>query len=125
VETIARVRDSLPESDRARLGILAGNYGEAGAINLYWPAHGLTRAICGTNSFWARGYGDPPPETVIVVGFDREFVEHHFESAEVVARVTNRYGVANEETTQRPEIFLCRDLRGGWAEFWKTFQRFG
>ena len=125
VETIARVRDSLPQSDRARLGILAGNYGEAGAINLYGPAHGLPRAICGTNSFWERGYGDPPPETVIVVGFDREFVEHHFESAEVVARVTNRHGVANEETTQRPEIFLCRGLRGGWAEFWKTFQRFG
>ena len=125
VETIARVRDSLPEKDRARLGILAGNYGEAGAINLYGPGHGLPRAICGTNSFWARGYGDPPPETVIVVGFDREFVERHFESVELVARVTNRYGVANEETTQHPEIFLCRGLRGGWAEFWKTFQRFG
>jgi len=29
VETIAHVRDSLPNEDRARLGILAGNYGEA------------------------------------------------------------------------------------------------
>src|SRR5947207_4954333 len=37
VETVARIRDSLPEPDRRRLGILAANYGEAGAINLYGP----------------------------------------------------------------------------------------
>jgi len=62
VETIAHVRDSLPNEDRARLGILAGNYGEAGAVNLYGPQLGLPRVIRGVNSFWQRGYGDPPPE---------------------------------------------------------------
>ena len=63
VEIIASVRDSLPEHERARLGILAANYGEAGAIDLYGPAYGLPRAISGINSYWSRGYGDPPPET--------------------------------------------------------------
>jgi hypothetical protein len=42
-------------------GILAGNYGEAGAINLYGPAYDLPEAISGINSYWLRGYGDPPP----------------------------------------------------------------
>jgi hypothetical protein len=125
VDTIARVRDSLPESDRQRLAILAANYGEAGAVNLYGPSHHLPPAISGINSFWARGYGDPSPETVIVVGFDREFVDHYFRSADLVAHVSNRYGVANEESTRHPDIFVCRGLRPGWAEFWKTFQRFG
>ena len=58
-QAVAHIRDSLSQSDRARLGILAGNYGEAGSINLYGPAHGLPPAISGINSFWQRGYGDP------------------------------------------------------------------
>ena len=125
VETVARVRDSLPENERARLGILAGNYGEAGAVNLYGGQHQLPRAISGINSFWARGYGDPPPETVIVVGFDRDFVERYFHSWELAAHNSNSYGVANEETTRHPDIFVCRGLRVSWPDFWKSFQRFG
>ena len=111
VETVAKVRDTLPVNERGHLGILAANYGEAGAINLYGPRYGLPKAISGTNSFWARGYGHPPPETVIVLGESRDFVEHYFESYEVAARSWNHYGVANEETTRYPEIFLCRHFR--------------
>ncbi|HEY6306815.1 MAG TPA: hypothetical protein VI488_10215 [Candidatus Angelobacter sp.] len=43
VETVAGIRDSLPPQDRTRLGVLAGNYGEAGALNLYGPKYGLPR----------------------------------------------------------------------------------
>jgi hypothetical protein len=41
VKTIARVRDSLPVEERATVGILAGDEGEAGAVNLYGPAYRL------------------------------------------------------------------------------------
>ena len=71
VETVAKIRDSLPQEDRARLGIPGTNYGEAGAINLYGPRYGLPSAISGVNSFWERGYGNPPPETRIVIGLSR------------------------------------------------------
>ncbi len=125
VHKLAQVRDSLGAADRSRFGILAGNYGEAGAINLYGKEYGLPEAICGTNSFWARGYGDPPPETVIVIGFSREFGDRYFESCEVVGQITNKYGVANEETTDHSGILLCRHLRQSWPEFWKKFRRYG
>jgi Dolichyl-phosphate-mannose-protein mannosyltransferase len=125
VGIVARIRDSLPEDERARLGILAGNYGEAGAINLYGPRYGLPRAISGVNSFWARGYGDPSSETLIVLGISREFLERHFESCELAGHLQNHYGVANEETTDHAEIFICRHLREGWPEFWKNFRRYG
>jgi dolichyl-phosphate-mannose-protein mannosyltransferase len=125
VNTVAKIRSELFEEERTHFGILAGNYGEAGAINLYGPRFSLPPAICGTNSFWARGYGDLPPETVIVVGFSREFVKHYFDSFELAARSANRYGVPNEETKDHPEMFLCRGFRGNWREFWKTFQRYG
>ena len=111
VETIAAVRDKVPQAERQHLAILAGNYGEAGAVNLYGLQFHLPSAISGTNSFWWRGYGDSPPETVIVVGFDREFVDYYFRSSEFVVHVSNREGITNEETTRHPEILLCPQSR--------------
>ena len=52
VQEVAKIRDSLTPEERAHLGIIGTNYGEAGAINLYGPAYGLPRAISGVNSFW-------------------------------------------------------------------------
>jgi hypothetical protein len=51
-----RAYDSLP----AWVTIPAGNYGEAGAIEVHGPAHGLPNAISGINAQWLRGYGNPP-----------------------------------------------------------------
>ena len=125
VETVAAIRDSLPLQDRARLGILAGNYGEAGAINLYGPQYGLPGAISGINSFWQRGYGDPPPETLIVVGFSQRFVNENFASCRLAAHTWNRHGVKNEETGDHPDIFVCGGPKKPWPEFWRGFRYFG
>lgn len=125
-ETVARVYSALPAEDRPTAGILAGNYGEAGAIDLYGPALGLPRAISGINTYWLRGYGDPPPQTVIVLGaHEQADVDRIFESCEFKAQITNRYGIKNEESRDYPGVFLCRRLRQPWGEFWKTFRHFG
>ena len=125
VETIAKIRDSLPYEDRARLGIMAGNYGEAGAVNLYGPQYGLPRVISGANSFWQRGYGNPSPETLIIVGADLYDLQGEFASCRLAAHIWNRFGVRNEETSAHPNIFLCRTLLKPWPEFWKGFRYFG
>src|SRR5581483_8081008 len=125
VETVGRIRDSLSPEDRSHFAVLAGNYGEAGAINLYGPAYGLPNAISGINSFWARGYGDPPPQTLIVVGLSQTFVDRNFETCVAAGQISNRFGVMNEETSRHKDIFLCRHLRQPWPEFWKGFQYFG
>jgi hypothetical protein len=122
VTTIAQLRDSLPAESRAHLGILAENYGEVGAINLYGLSHGLPHAISGVNSSWERGYGDPPPQTLIIVGFPRAFVEANFDSCRLAAQNTNALGVVNEETTERRDIFLCGPPKAGWPQFWRNFQ---
>ena len=85
---VARIRDSLPEADRGRVGVLAANYGEAGALALYGPQYRLPRPISGINSFWAKGYGNPPPETLIVLGFSRRFMDLNFRACEVVGTDT-------------------------------------
>ncbi len=123
--TVARVYASLPRDERQRTGILAGNYGEAGALNLYGPALGLPHTMAGTNSFWYRGYDARQPQTVILVGFDLDEGRGLFASCEVAARNMNRYGVINEESHDHPDILVCRELRASWPEFWKSFRRFG
>jgi hypothetical protein len=125
VETVARIRNTLSPEDRGRMRILAGNYGEAGAINLYGPPLGLPPVICPVNSFWERGYGEPPPELLIVLGSSREDLEGKFDSCELVGHITNREGVPNEETIRHPDIFLCRHLRGDWRTMWAKARRFG
>lgn len=125
VSEIAQIRDSLPVADRGKLGILARDDGEAGAIDLYGPAFGLPRAISGMNSNWLRGYGDPPSQTVIVIGWSRDQVDQWFESCDLAGRITNRYGIRNGSIDGYPDVFVCTGLRWPWPDFWKNFQYFG
>jgi 4-amino-4-deoxy-L-arabinose transferase-like glycosyltransferase len=125
VQTIAGIRSSLPASEQAGLGILAGNYGEAAAVDLYGPAYGLPTAISGIDSYWLRGYGNPPPQTLIVVGLSRQDASRIFQSCRLAGHTSNRYGVKNEETRDHPDIFVCRQPRVPWPDLWKHFQYFG
>jgi hypothetical protein len=125
VETVAGIYTALPAAEKAQTGILAGNYGEAGALNLYGPAYGLPEAISGVNSYWLRGYGDPPPQTLIVVGFSRDQAAQLFARCDLAGHIANRYNVKNEETTEHPDIFICRELRQPWPQLWPRLRRFG
>jgi Dolichyl-phosphate-mannose-protein mannosyltransferase len=122
---VADVYHALPAEERDRTGILTGNYGEAGALNLYGPALGLPHAMSLTNSFWYRGYDPRLPTTVIVTGFELEDGQKLFESCEVAAKSTNPFGVVNEESQYHPDILLCRHLRTSWPDYWASHRRFG
>jgi hypothetical protein len=124
-QEIARIRDTFPPDERSRVGILAANYGEAGALSLYGPQHGLPEPISGINSYWYRGYPDPPPETLIVLGFSQRFRDRNFTECRVAGKITNLYNVLNEETSDHPDIFACTGLKQSWPEFWKGFHYFG
>jgi hypothetical protein len=124
-KSVANVYRSLPLDERERTGILTGNYGEGGALNLYGPALGLPRAMCLTNSFWYRGYDPRLPDTVILTGFDLDEASRLFESCSVAARNTNAFGIVNEESRDHPKILLCRTLRTSWPTYWARSRRFG
>jgi hypothetical protein len=115
----------LSPAEREQTGILTGNYGEAGALNLYGPGLGLPRAMSLTNSFWYRGYDPGLPQTVIVVGFDLDEGRQLFGSCEVAARNTNPFDVENEESRDHPDILLCQNLKMPWPVYWAHSRRFG
>lgn len=122
---VAGVYASLSPEERRNTGILAGNYGEGGALNLYGPALGLPHAMCLTNSFWYRGYDPRLPRTVILAGFGLDEGRKLFDDCTVAAKNTNPFGVENEESRDHPEILICRNLRVPWPVYWARSRRFG
>jgi hypothetical protein len=125
VAQVAAVRNTLPESDRSRLAILAHNYGEAGALELWGAQYGLPTPISSTNSFHDRGYGPYEPETVIVVGSNLSDQLFNFASCSIAGYVRMPRDVRNEESVYHPEILICRHLRLPWPVAWARSQEFG
>ena len=66
--TVAGVYHDLPQADQPDCAILAGNYGEAGAIDYYGPKLGLPKAISGHNSYFDWGPRNYSGECVIIFG---------------------------------------------------------
>jgi hypothetical protein len=128
-QQVADIYHALPLEEQARTAIVSGNYGEAGAMELYGPALGLPpgppHQVTGSNTLWMRGYGDPPPEQVILIGFEREYAAQFFGSCISKGAVKNPWNVENEETTGiRTTLYLCRKVLHPWSEFWPEMQWF-
>ena len=106
VKTVAGIRDSLPPDQQAHLGIIVGNYGEQGAIEMLGPAYRLPPPISTTNSAWLRGYPTPPPTTLIVLGVSREEADAIFTGCRLAGHNGNSEGV-QERREQVPPRHLC------------------
>ncbi len=125
VREVARVRDSLSPEQQQSIGIVVGNYGEAGAVEMIGPAYHLPPPITLTNSGWLRGYPTPQPSTLIVVGWSHEQVDAAFTGCWLAGHNGNSEGVKNEESEDHPDIFVCGPPRLPWPQFWEENQRFG
>ncbi len=125
VKAVAGIRDSLPPEQRGSVGVLVGNYGEQGAVEILGQNYHLPVPISMTNSAWLRGYPVPPPSTLIVLGFSGEDAERAFTACQLAGHDGNPYGVKNEESEYHPDIFVCGGPRLGWPEFWREYQAFG
>jgi len=124
-QEVARIWATLEPAERSQSGIYCGNYGEAGAINLYGPAYGLPSVVSGINSYWLRGPGNPAVRTLVVVGSNRQSLEQACGSVELAGHLTNSAGVSNEETERHREIFVCRELKQPLAKMWPQLKSFG
>ncbi|MGE5414762.1 MAG: ArnT family glycosyltransferase [Syntrophomonadaceae bacterium] len=110
---VAAIYRSLPAEERARTGIFCGNYGEAGAINLFGPALGLPRAYSRHQNHWFWG---PPKEdyrNLIVLQWSLDDVKDNCRSWEAFPH-ENPYGMAEENVP----IYLCRDAEFDLRRIW-------
>ncbi|MGP8227352.1 MAG: hypothetical protein ACLQGT_14515 [Terracidiphilus sp.] len=119
------VNRTLTQEQQASVGVLTGNYGEQGAIEIFGPAYQLPPPISMTNSAWLRGYPMPPPTTLIVLGFSREDADRAFTGCRLAGHNGNLAVLKNEESQDHPDIFVCGGPRLGWPQFWIDYQFFG
>jgi hypothetical protein len=109
--TVRRAWESLP--DPARTAIYAGNYGEAGAVEVL--AH--LRAYSGHDGFSLWGAPPAADTAALVIGSRYLFSDCH-----TLARIDNGVGLANGE--QGTPISLCRPS-APWTTLWPRLRHYG
>jgi hypothetical protein len=113
VSEVATVYNSLPPDERAKTGIWAGNYGEAGAINEFGPRYGLPRAWSRHQNHW---YWGPPPQAyknLIVIQWGLEDVQENCASFQAFEHY-QRFGMGEENAP----MYLCRDVQFDIQKIW-------
>jgi hypothetical protein len=113
VREIAGIYDSLPPDQRAETGIWAGNYGEAGAVDLFGPQYGLPTAYSRHQNHW---YWGPPPlvyKNLIVIQWSLDDVRDNCASFQAFEHY-ERFGMGEEN---RP-IYLCRGVKFDIQKIW-------
>jgi hypothetical protein len=115
--TIARVYRNLPPGEQSQCAILAGNFGEAGAIDFFGPRLGLPKAISGNNNYYLWGPREYSGEVVISFGVPREDLLALFGRVEQVATLSHEYAVPDENNLP---VYICRKpkmpLRVAWPK---------
>jgi len=116
VTQIAATVDSLPDSERNGVVILAASYGEAGAVDRFGPAYGLPRSYSAHNSYADFRQPSEVSATVVAVRYHPDTLAPFFATCRQVAEVDNGYGVDNEAQGQL--IVVCRGLHTSWEDVW-------
>jgi hypothetical protein len=95
-EAVARVYKGLTPDQRERTVLVAGNYGEAGALDLYGPRLGLPPVVSPAGSYWFFGPGDRPGDVVITLGVPGESLRRFYDTVRTVARIGHPWAVEEE-----------------------------
>ena len=116
---VAAVYHSLPTAEQANCAILGGNYGEAGAIDLYGPKLGLPQAISGHNNYYLWGPRGYSGSCVILFGERAEEFKNFFRQAERAATIVNPHAMPSEQDIN---VYICREPRASLETLWPQFK---
>ncbi len=114
VSRVASVYNSLPPDIRSKTAILTGNYGEAGAIDLFGPKYQLPLAISGHQTHYYWGTHGTAPENLITLQYSARYLGEICESVQEVATHFHPWGMAEEND----RIYFCRGLKKPLQEIW-------
>jgi 4-amino-4-deoxy-L-arabinose transferase-like glycosyltransferase len=116
-ESVARTVASLPPEDRARVAIVASNYGEAAAIDFFGEAYGLPPALSGHNQYFLWGPRGYSGDVLVDVHGDCGADGHLFRSTEQVALLRSPLVMPWENELS---IMLCRGIQRPLTELWPS-----
>lgn len=118
VQAVAGVYNSMPSAQRAQTGILAGNYGEAGAIDFFGPRYGLPNAISAHQNYYFWGPRDYTGEELILLQWSLEDAQRWCQEVQVGPALDPQYGMGEEHYA----ILTCHKLKEPLAQAWPKFK---
>lgn len=118
VATVAQVYHALPPAERARAAIFAGNYGEAGAIDLFGPRYGLPKAISTHQTYYLWGPRGYTGDVMILLQWSEKSARRYFRSVEAGPVLNNPYAMGEEHYT----IFIGRGLKQPLVQLWPQWK---
>ena len=118
-QKVAAYYNSLPANERARTGIFANDYGEAGAIDFFGPRYGLPPAISGHQNYWFWGPHGYTGESLIVLGDNEETLKRECDSVTQIAMLDDKYARRDE----LGPVFHCRGLKWNLTEMWPRLKK--
>ncbi|MBF6558064.1 MAG: glycosyltransferase family 39 protein [Acidimicrobiales bacterium] len=124
VRQVSGIVNTLPPGERSRLVLLTGDYGAAGAIDLYGPRYHLPAARSGHNTFWWWGPAGMPNESATVaVNISRSALLTVFRRVRLVGSVQTPNNAWTEE--RGDPIYLCTQQYASWSDVWPALRHYG
>jgi Dolichyl-phosphate-mannose-protein mannosyltransferase len=113
-QKVAAYYNSLDAAEKARTGIFANDYGEAGAIDFFGPRYGLPSAVSGHQNYWYWGPHGYTGESLIVLGDNEASLKRECASVTKVAELDDKYARLDE----LGPVFHCRGLKWNLIDDW-------
>jgi hypothetical protein len=119
VDQVERVYAGLSAEDKAKVGILCSNYGEASAINFL--GHGLPFASSVQNNYWIWGPQGATGEVMILInGYSLDEMREMYGTVEIVGRMDGPYSMPFEHRN----IYLARGRKGSLLKDWPEMKNY-
>jgi hypothetical protein len=111
---VAKAYNALPPEERTQTAIFGGNFGQAGAVDLFGQKYGLPQAIGTHQNYWYWGPRGYSGESVLVMGARLSDLEPFWKEITPVGHVYHPYAMPYEEF----EIYHCKGIKEPMSELW-------
>ena len=108
--------NSLPDDEKKETIIAAGNYGQAGAIELFGRKYNLPPVVCGHNTYYLWSKSKLHGNILLQLTGDRntDRLKKLFENVEIYpGEFTSPYVTSHENNLR---VFICRDPKIPYSE---------
>ena len=122
VASVAAKFHALPPDDRARAGIFAQNFGEAGAVDILGRKYGLPPALSGHQNYFLWGPRGFTGNVLLVVDEDPGLLPEVCGSLSDLGALDSHPHAMPFERRQR--LYLCRDMSPSLPELWPRVKRY-
>jgi hypothetical protein len=118
---VSAVYLAIPESERPTTVALVGNYGEAGALELFAKKYALPRVISAHNAYWFWGVGDTNITTFLRLGGSADDYTKNYGSVVLAGVHACRYSMPYENNLN---IFVARRRVRPIEQVWAAAKHF-